>query len=208
MKTCTLSLFLVLVACTSPLDTASGDPPAVGVKVYACKPSDGDCYRIISENHLAGISCDTVKAKYPVYIVALGNVQSRTDMAYAPDIFIGETEIREWGSSNSKIIFKIYRDSVLESFAGKTVVIYPPYYTPSQGPVQKGVFPDSATVDSLVSAAKNGTDALPTRSEVRGESVRLDNYSAFKEKAGCFFHENALHCDLRTEAVLCLAVVM
>ena len=97
-------------------------------------------------------------------------------MAYAPDIFIGDMEIPEWGSSNSKIIFKIYRDSVLESFAGKTVIIYPPYCSPSQGPVQKGAFPDSATVDSLKSSAKNGTASLPTLSDVLSENVTFNNH--------------------------------
>ena len=80
MKTCALSIFLVFVVCTPSLDIAADDTLAVGVKVYACKPSDGDCYRLISKNRLTGISCDTVKAKYPAHIVVLENVQSPTDM--------------------------------------------------------------------------------------------------------------------------------
>ena len=107
MKTYVALIFLVSVVCTSSHNSTTHDTSAVGVKVYACKPSDGDCYRIVSKNHLTGISCDSVKAKYPVYIVALGNVQSRTDMAYVPTILIGDMEIREWGSSGSKIFFKI-----------------------------------------------------------------------------------------------------
>lgn len=102
----------------------------------------------------------------PVYIVTLMHIQVSTSMALPPAISIGDQEIQEWGSNDTLIFLKIYCDSLLESFTAKYVNIFPPGYPSSKNPIQKGFFPDSATVDSLKSAAKNGTATLPNLQDV------------------------------------------
>ncbi len=166
MKTVTISLLLIASACTCTVDTSSDTVPGVNVQVYACIPSDGDCKRIIVRNHLSDTPCDSLGMRYPVYVVTFENVLYPTDMAYAPSIFIGTTEVRGWGSGGAGIYAKIYCDSAVESYAGETVTVYPPLYPESADPLQFGIFPDAATIDSLQSSARNGMPTLPTVPEV------------------------------------------
>jgi Leucine rich repeat len=159
MKNHLRSIALVFLVIVSFFNANAIDTLAINVKVYACKPDSGDCAFIVWQNHLSNISNDSIRATYPLYIIVLYNVQKPSGYALSPLILIGNEKPREWGGGESYLFSKVYCDSVLQSFVGKTVMILPAY---PQDPVQRGLFPDSATISSLKSTVKQGVSFLPS----------------------------------------------
>ena len=159
----TIVLFFFLLVIVSFFNANAIDTLAINVKVYACRPDSGDCRFIAWQNHCTNISYDSIRATYPLYVIVLYNVQKPSGYALSPLILIGNEKPQEWGGVESYLFGKVYCDSVLQLYIGKTVMILPAY---PQDPVQKGLFPDSAAIGSIKFAANQGVSSLPSLGEL------------------------------------------